>query len=177
MPGYARPTTAVPAVQVFTEPTGDISANTLQAALTEIANEKSTFVSPTFTGTVTIPTPTTNFSAATKAYVDNYAALPRTILTQSASAYTLALSDAGDIILMNFATANTLTIPTNATASFSIGTTVDILQYNAGQTTVAGAVGVTVNGTPGLKLRTRYSSCTLIKINTDEWVVVGDLSL
>lgn len=45
----------------------------------------------------------------------------------------------------------------------------------AGQVTVGGA-GVTINATPGLKLRTQWSSATLIKRATDTWVAVGDLS-
>ena len=39
--------------------------------------------------------------------------------------------------------------------------------------------GVTINGTPGLKLRDQYSSCTLIKrsaANLNVWIVIGDLS-
>jgi hypothetical protein len=34
----------------------------------------------------------------------------------------------------------------------------------------------TVRATPGATLRAQYSTATCIKIATDEWVVVGDLS-
>lgn len=40
MPGYARPTTVVLSTEVITQPTGDISATSLQPALAEIASEK-----------------------------------------------------------------------------------------------------------------------------------------
>ena len=46
---------------------------------------------------------------------------------------------------------------------------------NTGEVTIAGAVGVTVNSTPGLKLRTRWSSCTLLKRSSNTWLVYGDL--
>ncbi len=77
---------------------------------------------------------------------------------------------------MGSGSALTLTIPTNATVAWPVGTSIDILQTGAGQVTIAGAGGVTVNATPGLKLRTQWSSATLMKRATDSWVVVGDLT-
>ena len=41
---------------------------------------------------------------------------------------------------------------------------------------MAGTGGVTINATPGLKLRAQWSSATLIKRATDTWVLIGDLS-
>ena len=80
------------------------------------------------------------------------------------------------LIEINAAGGTTLTVPTNATTPFPVGTSIDILQVGAGQITVAGAVGVTVNSTPGLKLRGQWSSATLFKRGTDLWVLMGDLS-
>jgi hypothetical protein len=80
------------------------------------------------------------------------------------------------MVEMNVASANTLTVPLNSSVAFPVGTKIDILQVGAGQTTVAGAAGVTVNATPGLKLRAQWGSATLIKRATDTWVLVGDLS-
>jgi tetrahydromethanopterin S-methyltransferase subunit D len=88
----------------------------------------------------------------------------------------LALTDASKLVEMSVATANTIGIPTNATVAFAVGTQVNVLQTGAGQTTIQAAAGVTVNSTPGLKLRTQWSSATLIKRATDTWVAVGDLS-
>jgi hypothetical protein len=93
---------------------------------------------------------------------------------QTAS-YTLVLADKGKVVEVSNASANTLTVPTNESVAFPIGSQINILQTGVGQTTVAGA-GVTINGTPGLKLRTQWSSATLIKRATDTWVLVGDLS-
>jgi hypothetical protein len=90
--------------------------------------------------------------------------------------YTVAIGDEGEIVEMGKATAQTLTVPTNTTAAFAIGTQITIIQTGAGQVTIAGADGtVTVNATPGLKLRAQWSSATLIKRNTNTWVAVGDL--
>jgi hypothetical protein len=69
----------------------------------------------------------------------------------------------------------TITIPTNTAVAFPIGASLDVMGINTGLITIAGDTGVTVNATPGLKLRTQWSSATLFKRGTDSWVVYGDL--
>jgi hypothetical protein len=92
------------------------------------------------------------------------------------SSYTLVLTDKDKLVEISNASANTLTVPLNSSVPYPIGTQINLLQTGAGQTTIAGASGVTVNATPGLKLRAQWSSATLIKRATDTWVLVGDLS-
>ena len=100
----------------------------------------------------------------------------RTPIIQKTASYTLsALTERDSLIEMSSSSAMTLTIPTDATLNFPIGTSLDILQTSTGQVTIAGAGGVTVNSTPGLKLRTTWSSATLFKRAADTWVVYGDL--
>jgi hypothetical protein len=101
----------------------------------------------------------------------------RTPIIQKTASYTLsALTERDDLIEIDSASATTLTIPLNSAVAFPIGTSLDILQTGTGQVTIAGDAGVTVNATPGLKLRTRWSSCTLFKRATNTWVVYGDLT-
>jgi hypothetical protein len=103
----------------------------------------------------------------------------RTTRFEKTASYNLStdgLSLRDGLIEINSGSGTTLTIPTNATTAFPVGTSIDVLQVGAGQVTVAGAVGVTVNSTPGLKLRTQWSSATLFKRGTDLWVLMGDLS-
>ena len=95
---------------------------------------------------------------------------------QTAS-YTLVASDRGKIIEMNVAGANILTIPTNASVPFPIGTEIQVLQYGAGQTTIAGASGVTTRSKlDQLKIANKWTGVTLVKVGTDEWYVIGNLS-
>jgi hypothetical protein len=103
----------------------------------------------------------------------NYSSLNVSINSQSAS-YTLVLSDAGKMVEISNSSANNLTVPADSTADFPIGTQISILQTGTGQTTVTNAVGVTINGTPGLKLRTQWSIATLIKRAANSWVLLGD---
>jgi hypothetical protein len=95
---------------------------------------------------------------------------------QTAS-YTLVLSDANKLVEMNVATANTLTVPTNASVAFPIGTQILISQYGAGACTVTAASGVTLRSESAkLKTNGQYSGATLVKIATDEWYVFGNLT-
>jgi hypothetical protein len=98
------------------------------------------------------------------------------VVSAQTASYTLTLQDKGDLVEMLVATANTLTVPPNSSVAFPVGTQINILQTGAGQTTVTAGAGVTINGTPGLKLRSQWSYATLIKRATDTWVLVGDIS-
>lgn len=90
--------------------------------------------------------------------------------------YTLILADRGKLVLCENVATQTITIPTNATAAFVIGTQLDLVQMGAGQVVIAPAGGVTVRATPTLNFRAQYSSASLIKIDTNEWLLIGDLS-
>lgn len=100
-----------------------------------------------------------------------------TIATSAQTAsYTLVLTDQSDLVEISNASANTLTVPLNSSVAFPVGTTITVLQTGAGQTTITPTGGVTINGTPGLKLRAQWSSATLIKRAENTWVAIGDLS-
>jgi ribosomal protein L24 len=100
----------------------------------------------------------------------------RTPIISKTANYTLSeLSERDSLIEVDSTSPVTITIPTNSAVAYPIGTTLDILGTNTGLITIAGDTGVTVNATPGLKLRTQWSSCTLFKRATNSWVVYGDL--
>jgi len=91
--------------------------------------------------------------------------------------YTLTLLDDGSLIQMNVSSANTLTVPLNSSAAFPIGTQITIVQSGSGQTTIGKEdQSISLNATPGLKLRAQWSTATLIKLGTDSWLVTGDLT-
>lgn len=112
-----------------------------------------------------------------QAALDGKSAVTRTQNAQTGATYTLALSDAGNIVSMNNVSPNTVTIPTNATVAFSVGTQIDLLQLGAGQISVAPAAGVTIRSDGGkLKLSGQYVPATLLKLATNEWLLFGSLS-
>ena len=98
------------------------------------------------------------------------------------ASYTAVLVNNGQVVTMDNASANTFSIPTNASVAFPIGTQITVLQIGAGQTTIQAVTsGTTTIQSTGAtaaapKLRARYSSATCIKANTDLWYVVGDIA-
>jgi len=99
------------------------------------------------------------------------------IVTKTASD-TLELTDAGKDIEMNVGSANNISIPTNASVAFPIGTQIVLTQLGSGQTSVVALAGVTIRSSGGkLKITDQYSGATLIKRDTNEWVLFGNLSL
>ena len=99
-----------------------------------------------------------------------------TAINQQTSAYTTVLSDRDKLVEVSSQSGVTVTIPADASVNYPVGTSFDILQTGTGQVTVAGDNGVTVNATPGLKLRTQWSSATVFKRAANTWVVYGDLT-
>ena len=95
--------------------------------------------------------------------------------SQTAS-YTLVAADRGKLVEMNVGSANNLTVPLDSSVNFPTGTQIDILQVGSGQTTVVATGGVTINGTPGLKIRAQWGGATLIKRAANTWVLIGDLT-
>jgi hypothetical protein len=98
------------------------------------------------------------------------------INTQTGTTYTLAASDAGQLLTLNNAAAITLTVPTNSTAAFPVGERVDVVQLGAGTVTVAAASGVTVNSKDAaLAFAGQYAAATLYKIGTNSWLLIGSV--
>jgi len=153
---------------INTEDIADTSITTAKIATAAVTTAK-------IASSVTLTTP--NIGAATGTSLNTTGnVIYHVVTTTTSGAYTLLLSDDGQIVEMNNVSGTTLTIPLNSSVAFPVGTQIVIIQTGAGQTTIAGAVGVTVNGTPGLKLRAQYSSCVCLKRATDTWILLGDLS-
>ncbi|MGI6337898.1 MAG: LamG domain-containing protein [Bacteroidales bacterium] len=169
----------------------------LRAPVQTQIDSKANTNSPTFTGTVTLPTTTSigNISQYEISYLDNarrniQQQLDDTIAVdhlledvfvginhQTGTSYTLALTDNNKLITLSNTDAITLTVPASSSVAFEVGASITIAGINTGDVTVSEAQGVTVNSAYGaLKLRARYSTATLIKIDTDTWLLLGDIT-
>ena len=137
-------------------------------------NQVSVVTNPTFANVITA-TSGVQFADNT---IQTSAGVPSlTDFTEKTANYTLDTLDHQDnVVEMNSASAITFTIPANATLAWPVGASMDIFQMGEGQVTIANAASVTLNFTPGNKLRTQFSSCTIMKRGTDSWVLYGDLT-
>ena len=123
----------------------------------------------------------TSLNTADRVYtfpdVSGVVALQEIIFDKKAVSYVLVLGDAYKLIEMEVSSANTLTIPTNASVPFPLGTQILVSQLGTGQTTITPSVGVTLRSSGGkTKTSAQYSMCTLIKRGTNEWYLSGDIT-
>lgn len=100
-----------------------------------------------------------------------------TLNAQTGTTYTLVLTDAHKFVTLSNASAITLTVPPNSSVAFETGDQVNLMQLGAGQVTVAAGSGVTLRSAGSLvKTSAQYAVATLVKIASDEWVLLGNLA-
>lgn len=91
--------------------------------------------------------------------------------------YDFVLGDIGKYISMSYVSACTMTIPTNASVAFPIGTRIEIEQVGSGQVQILAASGVTLNSEGGkTKLVGQFATCFIIKKDTNEWTLSGNIT-
>jgi len=89
----------------------------------------------------------------------------------------LPLEAANSIVGIISNTSITIKIPTNSHTPFDIGTNIVIYQEGTGQVTVAGEAGVTLlSNNSKFKLTDQNSCAALFKIDTNTWLLGGDLT-
>lgn len=100
------------------------------------------------------------------------------INAQVGTTYTLVIGDRGKTVTMTNASANTLTIPANASVAFPTGTVITVIQGGAGATTISAAATVTLNGvsTGSGAINTQYQGVSLLKTATNTWIASGDIA-
>lgn len=91
------------------------------------------------------------------------------------AAYTLTLTDLGGVVEMSSASPQTLTIPTNASVAFPIGSKIRVYQANTGTVSIAGAGGVTVVSKATSNLASIYAEVELTQRSTNVWYLSGEL--
>ena len=166
------PSTFTPSAH--THSAADINAGTLGVARggTGVASVTSgSFLRGNGPGAVSLRTPAqekSDIDAMDKHFVVN---------NQTGASYTLVLADDGAWVTRDNGSANTLTIPTNASVAFPVGTVINFVQVGAGVTTVVASSGVTLNGVVAgsAAVTKQYSVGSLVKLATDTWIVTGPI--
>ena len=90
--------------------------------------------------------------------------------------FSLTLTDANKLLRINSASAVAVTVPVNASAAFTTGTTVLLYKAGTGPVTISGAAGVTINSLNSASaISGQYGQSSLIKRDTDEWLLAGNI--
>jgi hypothetical protein len=156
---------------------GDISAVTAGTGLSGGGTSGAVTVSIDTAVTADLTTAQTLTNKTLTAPIINLA-----LNAQTGTTYTFVLADNGKLVTASNASAQTYSIPTNATAAFAIGTQINLIQIGAGQVTVAaatpGTTTVLSNAATAAqpKCRNQYAALTAIKVATDTWYVIGDIA-
>jgi hypothetical protein len=114
--------------------------------------------------------------AVMRTVVDSLAGLvPSTVVTGVSR--TIVATDRDTIIEFNSASPQTLQIPTNASVGFDVGTVIGWYQHGTGQLSIVAVTPATtlVRSSSSANARTQYSSGSIRKRATDEWVLSGDV--
>ena len=100
---------------------------------------------------------------------------PLNFNNQTGTTYTLNSYDARGLVVMNNASANTVTVPPNSSVPFQVGDAIAIEQGGAGKTTIAAGSGVTLNylSTLTTSIVGQYGVAQLVKTGTDTWTLFG----
>ncbi len=97
-------------------------------------------------------------------------------LDRKTADYTLVLADAGKVIEINSGSSENVTIPPNSGVAFPLGTQVVVVRLGADAVVITEGSGVTTRSDGDKnKIKSQYSSCVLIKHETDEWYILGNL--
>lgn len=92
------------------------------------------------------------------------------------SSYTLAASDAGKHIYVT-TTGQTITIPANGTVAFPVGTTIVVVNGNSVSTSISintDTLRLAASTSTGARTLASNGMCTLLKINSTEWIASGN---
>jgi len=99
-----------------------------------------------------------------------------TLNAQVGTTYTLVLSDSSKFVTCSNASAVVVTVPPNSSVAFPTGTQVNIMMLGVGSTSISPGSGVTIRSSGNkYTLNAQYAVTTLLKIDTNTWVAVGNL--
>jgi hypothetical protein len=96
-------------------------------------------------------------------------------IEEKTSDFTIQHSDEDKLFKVNSTNAVTITIPLNG--NFQIGCSINFVKYNTGIVSIQGEAGVLLRVAEQSSLRKQYSVASVIKIDTNEWLLTGDITL
>ena len=116
-------------------------------------------------------------TAADMNYLPSY-----TLNAQTSTSYTVVTNDQySKLITQDNAAASTISIPTNATTAFPIGTVINVINIGVGICTIDAVTSGTTTilsagAVPAEPTLAQYKAASCIKTGTDDWYVIGGVA-
>jgi hypothetical protein len=105
---------------------------------------------------------------------DHFQLTPEGVNTQSGTSYTLTATDNGGVVAFTSGSAIALTVPSGLGAGFSCS----VVQYGAGQITVAAGSGATLRiRASANKTAGQYAIASILSVVANEYILVGDTTV
>lgn len=99
--------------------------------------------------------------------------MPRTSI--ASASHRLRMVDVGKLLRTSNGSAVTISVPAASSVAFPADAHVHIVQEGTGQVTFVAEAGVTISTPETLKIAKQYGMATLLKLDTDSWLLVGNL--
>lgn len=91
--------------------------------------------------------------------------------------YTILKSDSGKTISIDSSSDVVITIPANSTTPFIVGQKIEFVRLGTGNVSISGALGVNIYSKfNNKKIAAQYSGAVITKIDTNTWLLIGDLT-
>jgi len=99
-----------------------------------------------------------------------------TVNYQPSDSYTLSLNDNNTYLTMTSSSDTTIIVPSYSHVSFAQSSQINVIQYGTGSVSFTWSNPVIVHSELGYKkIKSQYSSVTLINMSTDTWLLIGSL--
>ena len=89
---------------------------------------------------------------------------------------TLVITDAFKMLKSTGASGQTVTVPPMSSVAWVKGDQVSFYQYGAGQITLAGGTGVTINTPSTLTMNEQYGTFVMVMDDDDQWFLAGRMT-
>ena len=100
-------------------------------------------------------------------------------LNEKTSSFTIGMQDSGKTMVLNSSSQIAVSVPTDASVNFPVGTQIAFIRFGSGEVVFAASNATTtslLSKNSNKKISAQYSQSLLIKKDANVWLLIGDLT-
>jgi hypothetical protein len=100
-------------------------------------------------------------------------------LNEKTSSFTIGMQDSGKTIVLNSSSQIAVSVPTDASVNFPVGTQIAFIRFGSGEVVFAASDATAtslLSKNSNKKISAQYSQSLLIKKDANVWLLIGDLT-